>query len=185
MISKGKHNFKEGSIFYLIWGWAVLVAGVGQYLLINVAEYEYHWATWPVFMLLAGIVAAVTGARQSKKQKFVTFTDTAMKYLWGGFIIYLFAVLFMSKTIGWGPSYILVVGLYGFGTFVSGGILQFRPLIIGGLASIALAFAGIFVPAITQSFSNVLLLLCVSIVISYLIPGYMLRAKFNNDATSA
>ncbi len=182
MITNGKRNFKEGSIFYLIWGWAVLLAGLGQYVLINVVEYENHWATWPVIMIIAGIASAVIGIRKGRSQKFVTFTDTAMKYLWGGFVIYLFTILFISPQIGWGPSYILIVGMYGFGTFVSGGILQFKPLIAGGVASMVLAVLAIFLPIITESFSNVLLLLCLSIVISYLIPGYMLRAKTNNDA---
>ncbi len=182
MITNGKRNFKEGSIFYLIWGWAVLLAGLSQYVLINVVEYENHWATWPVIMTIAGIASAVIGMRKGRSQKFVTFTDTAMKYLWGGFVIYLFTILFISPQIGWGPSYILIVGMYGFGTFVSGGILQFKPLIAGGVASMVLAVLAIFLPIITESFSNVLLLLCISIVISYLIPGYMLRAKTNNDA---
>lgn len=182
MINNGRRNFSEGSVFYLVWGWAVLIAGLGQYALLNVADYKYHWAVWPVAMTVAGVASAVIGARQGKKQKFVTFTDTAMKYLWGGFVIFLFLLLFISPQIGWGPSYVLIVGLYGFGTFVSGGILQFRPLIIGGLLSIGLAITGVFVPLITESFSNVLLLLCLSIVVSYLIPGYMLRAKFNTNA---
>ncbi len=182
MITNGKRNFKEGSIFYLIWGWAVLLAGLGQYVLINMVEYENHWATWPVIMIIAGIASAVIGMRKGRSQKFVTFTDTAMKYLWGGFVVYLFTILFISPQIGWGPSYILIVGMYGFGTFVSGGILQFKPLIAGGVASMVLAVLAIFLPIITESFSNVLLLLCLSIVISYLIPGYMLRAKTNNDA---
>ncbi len=183
MINNGRRNFNEGSAFYLIWGWAVLIAGLGQYVLLNVMSYEYHWATWPVIMVIAGIISVVVGVRHGKKKRYVTFTDTAMKYLWGGFVIYLFAVLFMSPKIGWSSSYVLIVGLYGFGTFVSGGILQFRPLIIGGLLSIALAFLGVFAPFITDSFSNVLLLLCLSIVVSYLIPGYMLRAKFSTNAS--
>lgn len=185
MIMNGKRKISSGSIFYLVWGWAVLVAGLSQYILLNVVQYDKHWVTWPVSMTLAAFVSILIGRRQTKAQRFVTFTDVAMKYLWGGFVIYLFAVLFMSPHIGWGASYVLIVGLYGFGTFVSGGILQFRPLIVGGLASISLSFAAIFIPAIAQSFSNVLLLLCASIIVSYLVPGYMLRAKFQADAATA
>ncbi len=182
MINQGKVNFKEQSIFYLIWGWAAFSAGIIEYVLLQL-EYAYHPITWAICMTIGGIASGIVGAKQGKKRKFVTFTDGAMKYLWIGFIVYLFIVLFMSTSIGWAASYVLIVGLYGLGTFVSGGILQFKPLIIGGISSLVLALAGGLFSSVFDSFSNALLLLCLSLLVSYLIPGYMLRSKnFTNAA---
>lgn len=183
MISQGKRNLKEGSVFYLIWGWAALLAGASQYVLLEFIEWQWHWVSWPILMTIAGIAAMVVGTRKGKKQHYVTFTDIAMKYLWGGFFLYVLVVLFMSQVIGWDISYVLIIGLYGLGTFISGGILQFKPLIIGGLLSIVICLVCVFVPAFHNDFSNVLLLLCLSILISYLVPGYMLRAQNPNNAT--
>ena len=182
MINRAKTNLSEGSIFYLIWGWAVLLAIASQYLLLTIFTSEYHWVVWPGLMTIAGIISIIAGRRESKKQKYVTFVGHTMGYLWGGFVLFLFIILLLSPQIGWVNSYLLIIGLYGLGTFVSGGILRFRPLIIGGVISLVLSFAGIIGHDMITDFTQVLLMLAVSIICSYLIPGYLLRAKKEADA---
>lgn len=183
MVQKARSNMSEGSIFYLLWGWAVLSACVIQYLLLEVFSYENHWIAWPVLMFGAGIASMIIGRRESRKQRYVTFVDNVMVYLWGGFVIYLFIVLGMATHIGWAYSYILIIGLYGLGTFVSGGVIKFRPLIIGGIISLLLAFSAIFATGFLNEFKYVLLMLSFSIIASYLVPGYMLRAKRESNAS--
>ncbi len=177
MLQQSQRNLREQSIFYLIWGWAVLVASLAEYVMLTVYPSEYHWLVWPVLMGVAGVISMLAGRRLSRGRKVTSFIDGSMGYLWGGFVIYLFFVLLMSHRIGWGSSYLLIIGLYGLATFVSGGILRFRPLIIGGIVSIALALLGMFGGESFSNFPNVLLLLAASITLSYLVPGYMLRAK--------
>jgi hypothetical protein len=67
------------------------------------------------------------------------------------------------------------MGLYGLGTFISGGILKFKPLVFGGIASFVLVALTVFIPALSESFNGALLMLAASIIVSYLIPGYMLK----------
>ena len=112
----------------------------------------------------------------------MTFVDHTMGFLWGGFVIFLFAILLLSSQIGWVNTYLLIIGLYGLGTFVSGGVLRFRPLIIGGGVSLILAFGGILAHNSITDFTQVLLMLGASIICSYLIPGYLLCAKGNAHA---
>lgn len=177
MIRKSRINLGEGSVFYLIWGWAVLLAILSQYIMLTAYPTVYHWVVWPVGMTIAGVASAVVGRRRSRQRKYVTFVNHHMAYLWGGFVIYLLLVLLMSSQIGWTNAYILIIGLYGLGTFISGGILRFRPLLWGGVASLLLMFIAIIAHEWFRDFTHTLLLLGVSICISYLIPGYMLRAK--------
>ena len=97
-----------------------------------------------------------------------------MKYLWISFTITLFIILFSAGLgkISWEMSNILIIALYGLGTFASGGIIKFKPLIIGGIASWVIAVISLFIaPEYT------LLSISVSIIIAYLIPGYMLKSK--------
>ncbi|MGB0178045.1 MAG: hypothetical protein ACPF9D_12820, partial [Owenweeksia sp.] len=61
MINKARTNLSEGSIFYLIWGWAVLLAIASQYTLLTVVESDYHWVVWPGLMTLAGIASIIAG----------------------------------------------------------------------------------------------------------------------------
>jgi low temperature requirement protein LtrA len=50
-------------------------------------------------------------------------------------------------------------------------VLNFRPLALGGISSIVLGVATIFVPEHIQ-----LLLIAVAMLVSYVIPGYLLNA---------
>jgi hypothetical protein len=107
-----------------------------------------------------------------KRAGYRTHIDTAVIYLWYGFFFALLVVLAFSigGKIPWEMSNALIITMYGLGTFVSGGILKFRPLIIGGICCWIIALCAFFVPA-----SYMLLLVALSIIISYLIPGYLLR----------
>jgi len=72
-------------------------------------------------------------------------------------------------------QYILM--LAGFPTFVSGFVLKFRPLILGGLAFWILAVVAHFTgPDISG------LCMPAAIVLGYLIPGHLLRRKESHDA---
>ena len=76
---------------------------------------------------------------------------------------------------GWKTSFLLIMGLYGLGTFISGGLLRFKPLIYGGVASFVLVVLTATIPALFADFQRALIMLGLSIVVSYLIPGYMLK----------
>jgi hypothetical protein len=62
--------------------------------------------------------------------------------------------------------------LYGLGTFVSGSIIRFRPLVIGGIIAWALAIGCTYV-----SYDYQMLFGAAAILISYIIPAYMLRSR--------
>ena len=42
MIQTAKGNLSEGSIFYLIWGWLVLIAAATNYVLLNFTKFPNH-----------------------------------------------------------------------------------------------------------------------------------------------
>jgi len=173
MIAVSKGKIKENSFFYLLWGWLVLIASLSHYFLLKI-EYEQAYLPWPILMTLGGIASAIQGIRLGKKSNVITIIDKAMMYLWWGFVVMIFIVLVMTsyQKINWTSTYPLIIALYGLGTFVSGGILKFKPLIIGGIGAWIISITAFFVAPI-----NVLLLTALSIVIAYLIPGYMLKFR--------
>ncbi|OQX82257.1 MAG: hypothetical protein B6D64_00815 [Bacteroidetes bacterium 4484_276] len=176
MIENSKSKIRDNGFFYLIWGWLVLVASVMNFVLLQIG-FEQAWLPWPILMTGGGIASGIAGYRLGKKAKAKTMFDTAMIYLWYGFLVTLLIILFTTSSgkISWNVSNALIISLYGLGTFVSGGILKFKPLIIGGIISWALAIATLFVPEIYS-----LLMVAVSIIVSYLIPGYMLKSRNKN-----
>jgi len=174
MIENSKSNFKDNSFFYLLWGWLVLIASVINFTLLQMGHFEIAWIPWPILMFGGGIVSGIAGYRMGKKAKAKTMFDTAMAFLWGGFVVTIFIILFTASSgnLTWKASNIMIIALYGLRTFVSGGLLKFKPLIIGGVLSWAIAVATIFIPELYS-----LLMVALSIVVAYLVPGYMLKSK--------
>ena len=173
MIATSKGNLKENSFFYLLWGWLVLVASLSHYFLIMI-EYEHAYLPWPILMSLGGIVSVIQGIRLGKRSTVVTVIDKAIMHLWWGFMVVLLIILFMTsyQKIDWTSAYPLIIAMYGLGTFVSGGILKFKPLVYGGIACWVISVVAFFVAPI-----NILLLTALSVVVSYLVPGYMLKSR--------
>lgn len=179
MIDRTRTNFKDQSFYYLMWGWLVVGSVIVQAILYNQGS-AYHWVVWPIMGFVGGITSGIYGKKQGVKAGHITHMDRAMMFVWVGFIIYLVLVLIMASTSkfgehGWKTSFLLIMGLYGLGTFISGGLLKFKPLIYGGVASFILVALTAFIPALFADFNRALIMLAVSIIVSYLIPGYMLK----------
>lgn len=62
--------------------------------------------------------------------------------------------------------------LYGLGTFVSGRLLQFKPLVVGGIINWIPVCAAVFF-----SFDYQMLFAAAAISSSYLLPGYLLKPQ--------
>ena len=73
-------------------------------------------------------------------------------------------------------TYPIFVLLYGIGTFATGRIIKFTPLIIGGALCFVLAVVSAY-----QSFSNQLIIIALAILVSYIIPGHLLYNKYQKN----
>ena len=177
MINTSKANLKDNSIFFLLWGWLVLFAAITHYFLMEFSV-SYAWLPWPVMMTGGGIASAVIGIRIGKKSNVMTYFDKSLMYLWYGFFYVVVFIVVMGGIgkLSWQQVQALIILLYGLGTFVSGGILKFKPLIFGGIFAWIVAIIVFF-----ADYQNTLLLSAISIVVAYLIPGYMLRKKENQN----
>lgn len=176
-IENAKSNLQDNGFFYLLWGWLVLGASLIEYGLLMFSSTPYHWIGWPVLMTIGGIVSGIYGYRLGKRTKVRTYVDMSMIYIWYGFIISIMILLFAAALTEFSFTLInpIIIVFYSLGTFVSGGILKFKPLVIGAIFSWVIAFVAFIVRDETQ-----LLLMALAIVVSYLIPGYMLKYRNKN-----
>lgn len=177
MLENTKARFNENGFFFLLWGWLVLLASLLHFALLY-TDFQYPYIVWPIIMTGGGIASGIAGYRRGKDAKVKTFVDRSMAYLWIGFLIS-YIIIYLIVSIGqieWHFLSIFIMALYGLPTFVSGGILKFKPLIYGALACWVIAIISLFVRA-----DYVILLSALSVVLAYLIPGYMLKAKFNKN----
>ncbi len=169
MIAGTRSNLRENSVFYLLWGWAVFISALVHYLLIAL-DNPMSWLVWLIAMPLAGIASIFIGRKQDREAVVKTHLDRALIYLWGGFTVVLFIALGASVKFGFEITYPILIWLYGLGTFVSGGILRFRPLVWGGIVAWMIGAAAIFLP-----FEQQLLAVAGAILFSYIVPGHLLR----------
>lgn len=174
MINKAKNKLADDGFHFIFWGWLVTLCALTYYitLKLNIANGYWIWMLMP----LGGIVSGVYGYKQGKTQKVKTYIDTYLSYLWGAFIIALFITLVFGYANGLKSTYFFLMLLYGVATFITGGILNFKPLIYGSLFSFAFAILSVFLGEIDQ-------FLCISaaLVLSYIIPGHLLRNKFRSQ----
>jgi hypothetical protein len=171
MVLDSRARLRENSFYYLMWGWVVVICCLVEWGLMQ-AGVTWHWAVWPVAMPIAGAVSMVRGIRQGQREQHTTALDRMMGYLWGGWGALLLLVLLGAPRMGWDLAYGILMAMYGLGTFVSGGMLGFKPLVYGGIAAWVIALVAILMPGL--GFEAILWLLAASICVSYLIPGYLL-----------
>jgi hypothetical protein len=174
MINKTKVNIRQSSFHLLFWGWLILGCSLSEYILYRFTEFSNPWYVW-YFVIPGVFVSIIYGFVNGKKEQVHTYAEMIYVWIWVGFFI-ASVVLFIihSSDMGSVGKYILM--LAGFPTFVSGFVLKFKPLILGGLAfwvfSLAANFGG---PDIVP------LCMPLGITTGYLIPGYLLRKKFSHD----
>jgi hypothetical protein len=177
MIKKTKNHLHDNGFYFLLWGWLVFVASTSQYTLLKMgypAESNY---TWAILMPLGGIISMVRGFRDGKKQKVKTYTEEMLNSVLIAFIVALFIVLiFMSIHGGWELAYPMIMMVYGMWLFISGSVLKFKPLIIGGIINFGCCIGGFYIHTY-----ELILLLSFAVLAGYIIPGHLLNAKFKRE----
>ncbi len=176
MINKAKNRFNETGFLYLLWGWVVLfcciVQFVAEYFFKNQNAYYVWYITWIV------LVYQIFFLRKKRKARRVrTYTDDINKYVWIVFgicsILLVFILIQLKKYDAINP---VILVMYGMPTFLSGIILKFKPLVIGAICCWIFAAISPFI-----NFEFQVLLIAGSIIAGWIIPGYLLKAKFKKE----
>ena len=176
MIETAKNQFSENGHLYLLWGWVVFICSVSQFILLSVYHYQYHYMVW-VLTWVVFIYQIFYLVKEKRRAKVRTYSGNIIGFIWMVFVIlmFLFAYLFGQY---FGDAYYkmmspIFLALYGMPTFLSGIILKFKPLVVGGVGCWVLSIIALYIPYDYQ-----LLLCSAAMVIAWIIPGYMMRAKY-------
>ncbi|WP_422362037.1 hypothetical protein [Reichenbachiella sp.] len=170
MIAQAKNNYEQsGSFYFLLWGWVVMIANLGHYVLDKFTSFEYPFIFW-----VLTIPAAIAAIWYGSKQKSETHTKTHFSRLYGEVwlamgICLILSLLFMSK-INYNHSAVIMM-LAGAGTYLSGRMLKFKPLIFGAIALWIAAIVCFNIPMTDQYLVG-----AIGILLGYLIPGYLLKS---------
>jgi hypothetical protein len=179
MIGKAKNEIRDNGFYFLLWGWLVFIAAAINYYLLVFTDVEIHSLPWMILMPLGGIVTWIGSAREVKKVvKVKTYIDDLMKLMVRAFTISLFVVCFaMPFGQQWRAFYPTIMVVYSIWLYVSGGMLKFKPLVLGGFLNWLLAAIGFMFPSTELH----LVLIGLAVLGGYIIPGYLLKRRYHQD----
>lgn len=176
MIEARKKEFRDNGSWFLLWGWLVFIACVLHFVLMK-SGFGQPYLAWTL-MIVGGIISVFKGMREEKTKRVRTYVDQFMNYVLISFLVCLMMVLLNMYHLKLN-TYPMIMMVYGIWLFVSGGTLEFRPLIFGGILNWVLALISFYL-----DFEYQLLALGASVLFGYIIPGYMLRSRYNKAEKS-
>lgn len=174
MIQRTKGNLHDSSFYFLLWGWIILIANIGQ-LVLNYINYDKPYFIW--FLIIPGIIATwIYGVRHGKKTKATSHLDKINFMIWMAFLVCYFTVLIFMKNFNYNVAPLIFL-LAGNATFLTGIVIKFRPLIYGGFVFLASVFANYLLAGEYFEFISP-----AAIIFGYLIPGYLLKSQNKKNA---
>lgn len=169
MINQAKVNVKHNSFYFLVWGWTIMICNLGIFVMIQFLHIRQPFWIW-FLTVPAAIVSGLYGRKHAQEET-TTHLDSINKWLWIGFGVICFTVVMFGSRINYQINGVIIT-MCAVPTFVSGIILRFRPLLIGGIC-FWLSGIVIFLLPVTWQF----LVAAAAIAGGYLIPGYLLRSR--------
>lgn len=174
MIQRTKSNLHDSSFYFLLWGWIILLANVGQ-IILSYIEYDKPYFIW--LLIIPGIIAsAIYGSRHGKKAKASTHLDRINFMIWMAFLVCYFTVIIFMKNLDYQIAPLIFL-LAGNATFLTGIVIKFKPLIWGGMVFLVGVFSYFLLPGEYFQFISPIV-----IILGYLIPGYLLKAQNKKNA---
>jgi uncharacterized membrane protein HdeD (DUF308 family) len=167
VIGKTKENIKDHGGLFLLWGWLIAIASILFFVLHTYTSFKLYFLPFPVLSLAGIIVTLSAYSKQSASAE--TYIGYYLKMLWLALGISFIIVVVINVAKGDTPfTYTLLLG--GIGTLVSGLVLRFRPLVVGGCCFLVACVISVF---ITHTYAP--LVQAVAVIAGYLIPGYLLK----------
>jgi uncharacterized membrane protein (GlpM family) len=176
-ILKARRSHMKVNFYFLLWGALFALAGIVAYAL-AMAGSVYNWVVWPLTGIIGGIISSVHGSRADRQQHAITLMDRLHQWLWIGYLITLLLLIMglVANRVDPNPFVLLLTGLP---TFVSGMLMRFKPLMIGGILFWAIGTFSLF---FLREYSP--LIYSFGLVVGYIVPGIMLKRQEDGIRTA-
>ena len=175
MIAMSRHKLGESGFHFLLWGVLVSLAALVQYFLIARGfGPESNWV-WVVMPLIGVPAAVIYERRRQRSAQVKTKFDHIYASVWLGFGITLFLVIPVSLMMRVNPIPFLLI-LIGLATFISGSITRFLPLSLGAAVFWITAILSLWLKD-----ADLLLAYAAAVFLGYVVPGLLLRKRFNAE----
>jgi hypothetical protein len=170
MIENAKARIGRNYFYYLFWGYLVAITCLMEIFLITVIKFDSHWLVWAILMPLGALITLVFYSRSKMNTQGKTYIGNTMAYFWSGwFFSFIILMLFANLKQDYMLILPVIMAMYGLAAFVSGGVVNFRPLVLGAIVAWIASIVSFFIPYIAQ-----LVVLTGVVIVSYIIPGHLL-----------
>jgi len=171
VIKSTKENLKPLSVNFIFWGFLIIAMSLFNYAfpsLFQSAQYS-GLLFWTVLPLIGMILTVYYNINIRKKTGYETYLSRVIKIIWGVFNlswIYIIALSFTLKSFHPVPPILFLLSII---IIITGLIIKFKPITIGGVFLTIFTFYLNFNPGI-----NLLLVNIVGVFLGLLVPGLSL-----------
>ena len=193
MINKAKDSYHATGMGAMMWGAVIAICSM-----VKLSEIHFEYRL-PFDIYLLTIVAIIPQIfltiREKKERKVKTYDDAYMDYIWLGFGICIFLLIFITNAVFrvWEPVAIeyreltghrspfrfsefispLFLLLYGLPTFITGAACKFKPMLWGGIFCWVCCLVTVF-----TAIKIDLLLTAASAIMAWFIPGILMEREY-------
>lgn len=171
MIAQAKYrSHPSEGLITLSWGFLTMLAALLHWYLAVVQNAPYASMAW-LLMLVGAVITAVMSIKMKREKPVKTYVDVQVGQIWLAFLAS-YAVLFFAVSASNVLFLPTVILLYGTAQWVHGSLLKFIPYQAG--AVVFWLASGV---AFQLQQEQQLLILAAAVVLGFIVPGYLLRAK--------
>ncbi|CAN5384118.1 hypothetical protein BH23BAC1_BH23BAC1_05420 [soil metagenome] len=170
MIEQAQGNFSQQSFYYLLWGTVAILCNLGHFILLKL-NYPYPYLVW-LLTIPAWTIVFIYISRHRNQKTVVTTFDKINMWLWLSLGMSIFILIMFGSYINFKINPIILF-LAATPTFVSGVILKFKPLLVGGVVFWLSAIASYL-----MDYPSQFLISAFAIAVGFLIPGILIKRMF-------
>lgn len=179
MIQVSKNKFKRDGILFVVWGWILFFNYFFLNYLTNVLVVTHQLMqiihALRILLPVSGIAYSVYYIF-SQRKKVQTYIGISLRYVWLSLFLSMVLVNLIQfnvlGNINFELQHPIFMVFIAFAVIVTGGILRYRLIIIGGIVFAALAYTASYFKLQEQ-----LLIESIAWVIAFIIPGHIIYAN--------
>jgi hypothetical protein len=179
MLEKTKRATAESGTLFIVWGVLITLALIGNYVLAHFRLHEWEWLNWTAMAVIGWIFSVVYGIRKESREPAKTYVQVAARHLYfaSGALFLLVGLAFPRIGVYSYEAIVpLVSAVTGLLFFVMGGLFEWPFLKWAG----AVWWAGALGMSFVAGNDRMLVFTALFIAV-YLVPAFILRAKFRKD----
>jgi hypothetical protein len=171
MIKKAKRSYVTKGLASIVWGMLIIVCSLVTWAQIQLS-FDIGFDIW-LLLFFAIIPQIYFSVKEKRQRKFESLEGESISYVWTAFGVAIFIVSFYNSRYGSNESSTLFMVLYGIPTFITGGMMKFKPMIFGGLVCWLFSIISVYTPVKID-----LLLMAGCGLFAWLIPGIILWRRY-------